>query len=258
LHLSNLALVYADSGLLDAAGAASEAALARAEVVGTPFNRAYAAHLAAQFHATVRDVASASRFADEAIRLSAEYAFPVQHAGASMARGWGCVRSGDLAGGLAELRGGMAAYAATGQCAGKAFFYMLLIESLLAAGEDAEARAAIDEAFAHTARTGEHFYDPELFRLQAECRVRTGTATDRAIALEEIRRAAALARERGAKLFELRAAISAVRLQRSTAATSTARRYLDAVLSGFSDGCAAIDLVEARALLASSASDSTS
>ena len=70
-------------------------------------------------------------------------------------------------------------------------------------------------------------------------------------ARDGIRRAAALAHERGAKLFELRAAMSAVRFERSDAGRRRAHRHLTAVLSGFSNGPERSDLVEALALLAS-------
>lgn len=60
----------------------------------------------------------------------------------------------------------------------------------------------------------------------------------------------ALARERGAKVFELRAAMSAVRLERAAVGTRTARRQLAAVLAGFTEGFDGTELLQARALSA--------
>src|SRR5262249_8654402 len=120
-----------------------------------------------------------------------------------------------------------------------------------AAGGEPESRSdaaglAIVDAF--IARSGERRHLPELHRLEGEClRRRQRTADDPGPRFEK---AMSIAREQGARLFELRAATSRASLRAAEGERDTVRNLIDAAMDGFDDGCDLPALRRARALRA--------
>jgi hypothetical protein len=86
---------------------------------------------------------------------------------------------------------------------------LLLVEAHLAGGDAAGASDALDAAFAFAAETGERIFEHELYRLKGECLlVSAATRGRKATAIECFERAIAIAADRKALLFELRAVTS--------------------------------------------------
>jgi class 3 adenylate cyclase/tetratricopeptide (TPR) repeat protein len=83
----------------------------------------------------------------------------------------------------------------------RTFFDGVLSRLLTAAGQPKQARARLDEALQLAQDTGMHFYDAELLRLRAR------THTDPDARRGDVNAALELARQQGATLFELRAAV---------------------------------------------------
>jgi predicted ATPase len=137
--------------------------------------------------AATRDRASAC------ITVSEAGGFPYFSAVGRMLRGWAKGALEDADTGIAELREGLAAHAATGAAMDRPYFLGLLAETLARDGRASEAVTLLDEALAGDGRA--FFYRAELIRLRAEL---TG---DR----EAARGAARLAREQGAVALERRA-----------------------------------------------------
>jgi predicted ATPase len=92
-------------------------------------------------------------------------------------------------------------------------------------------------------RNGEHFYEPELYRLRGEFLL--AKADGIAEARASMQRALEIAQGQCAKSLELRALMSIYRLDRSP----EARNALATVYGSFTEGFETADLRDARALL---------
>ena len=95
-------------------------------------------------------------------------------------------------------------------------------------------------------RTGERWFTAELNRLKGQLLLRQGHSE----AAEELyRKALNIAEEQGAKLWELRSAMSLARLRRDQGRRAEARDLLVPVYGWFTEGFDTPDLKEAKALL---------
>ena len=122
-----------------------------------------------------------------------------------------------------------------------------LAEAQQAVGQLAEARGTISTALAIAAQTGEFREDADLHRLDGDLLLATGGSADEAAA--RYQRALAIAREQGARSFELRAATSLARLWRDQGKRTEARDLLAPVYGWLTEGFDTRDLQDAKALL---------
>ena len=183
--------------------------------------------------------------ADELISLATEQGQPQHLALGTMLRGWALAAGGDAAAGSGELRRGLAAYQATGGEQWLPYFLALLAE---AQGPAAEASGALDEALARAERTGERWFEAELYRRKGEAL--RGLASERHAEAEDCyRHALALARGQAARSWELRAATSLARLWRDQGRSGEACELLAPVYGRFTEGFDTPDLRETEALL---------
>jgi tetratricopeptide (TPR) repeat protein len=103
------------------------------------------------------------------------------------------------------------AYRATGAQAGLLNFVALLARAYETAGQVEEAVIQLDDALQIVERTGLRWLAAELYRHKGEPLLRQGHTE----AAEELyRNAPRIAKEQGAKLWELRTAVSLARLRR--------------------------------------------
>lgn len=218
-------------------------ALAHAESMQSPYNLASARELAAVYWATAGEREFALEQARATDAIASEHDFAIHAAVATIIRGW-AQRD------LAVLRSGIAQYEGAGQYVASSFFRALLVEDLLEQHmlDDALEELLIVEAFVE--RSAERRHLPELHRLQGEClRRRDVRSADGAGACFE--KAMSIARQQGARLWELRAATSLASLRAAQGERNTAQRLIDAAMDGFDDGCDLPDLRRARSLRAS-------
>ena len=103
------------------------------------------------------------------------------------------------------------------------------------------------DGLAVAAQTGQPLFDADLHRLDGDLLLATGGTADEAAA--RYHRALAIAREQGARSFELRAATSLARLWRDQGKRAEARDLLAPVYATFTEGFATRDLIDAKALL---------
>ena len=101
---------------------------------------------------------------------------------------------------------------------------------------------------AKAAVSGVRGSDAEIHRLRGELTGRL-PHPDPAKAEDSFRTALAIAREQGARGYELRAAVSLARLRRDYGRNAEARDLLTPVYGWFTEGFDTPDLKEARALL---------
>jgi predicted ATPase len=142
----------------------------------------------------------------------------------------------------------MAELASTGTTLLAPFFASCLARSLAACHQIDEARWAIQQAIVESDRTGQRFCDSELWRVRGELFLH-GRQPDAAEAARSFERALFMARARGCRLWELRAATSLARLQADQGRRAEACDLLAPVCRWFTEGLEAADVRDARALL---------
>jgi predicted ATPase len=126
------------------------------------------------------------------------------------------------------------------------YYVALLARAHEIAGQVEEAATELDDALQIVERTGERWLEAELNRHKGQMLLRQGHTE----AAEELyRKALGIAEEQGAKLWELRAAVSLARLRRDQGRHAEARDLLAPVYGWFTEGFDTPDLKEAKALL---------
>src|SRR5262249_54064621 len=147
-----------------------------------------------------------------------------------------------------QMRDATAILQAMGVVNQRPFLLGLLAGVHTQAGSPTQALALLTEALAIVERTQERWFEAELHCLKAEALL-AGSPHHVAKAEASLRRALAVAREQGAKFWELRAVITLARLRRDQAKRHEARDLLAPVYGWFTEGFDTRDLKEARALL---------
>ena len=163
-------------------------------------------------------------------------------------RGWAMSQQGEHAQGIAEIEEGLVEWRAQGSELGSHYYYALLAEASLAAGQLDRAATALDQAEQFASATGEGFYLPEIPRLRGKLLL---TLKPSAVAEAEVlfNRSLELARSQDAKSLELRAARSLARLLHSIGRTSEAKAVLTPIVNSFGGSAETYDLRDACRLL---------
>jgi predicted ATPase len=161
--------------------------------------------------------------------------------------GWAVAGLGQLAGGIRELRAGIALISETGADMGSAFYLCALAEACGAQGEPQEGLAQLESAFTTLARTGSTYQLPELLRVKGELLLALDPCDEQAEGW--LRRSLAVAREQGTRASELRAALALARLCTERGRKSEGRDLLAPAYATFDEGFDTPDLTVARSLL---------
>jgi predicted ATPase len=213
----------------------SEAALASARRQGNPAFVAASLSLVMPMLTMIGDTAAPSRWADQLASVAGEQGFAHWRGVGAIYRGWAKVRNGDVADGLSLMRSGTAVFRATGAVLWMPHFIALHADAYEIAGQVEEALALLNDALEVVERIGERWLEAELNRQKGRLLLRQG---HRDAAEEFYRTALGIAREQGAKMWELRAATSLARLQRDHGCRSEARDLLSPVYAWFTEGFA--------------------
>ncbi|MBM4467470.1 MAG: hypothetical protein FJ014_18255 [Chloroflexi bacterium] len=173
--------------------------------------------------------------------------------------GWLQARQGETEAGIATMRRSIATWEASGSRGGRLLQWVLLAEAYLQSGQSAAGLAAVAEALDTVEQTGTRILEAELWRLKGELRNVEGRTQDATSeewstggvesAEECFRRAIEVARQQGAKLWELRATLSLCRLLAQRGQRATARALLAEIYGWFTEGFDTPDLREAKSLL---------
>jgi predicted ATPase len=197
----------------------------------------------------LRDAPAAEAEADAVIALATEHRLPSWQNRGRILRGWALGQKGRVQDGLALVRQGMSELDRLGTSWHRPHQVALLGELYARAGDPAAGlRLVLDEAHEQVRRTGEGFWAADLHRVEGRLRRLTGAPADQVEACFEA--ALSLARQQGAKSYELRAATSLARLRRDQGRRREALDTLAPVHAWFTEGLDTPDLKDAEALLA--------
>jgi predicted ATPase len=230
------------------------AAVALAHDLHDPFSLAYALFMECIVHTMRRDLMAQAKRAEEVIALSEANGFAVWLGAGRINHGQARVLGGE-SGAIADVFAGMGLLAETGNQGGAPDLIASLAEMYMIGGQLADARGAIETAFAVAAQTGQPGAAPNLHRLQGMIALEEpADAPQRSVeaettAEEYFRRAVDVARAQGQKLAELRAATSLALLWRGQGKRAEARDLLSPLYGWFTEGFETRDLIEAKALL---------
>ena len=161
------------------------------------------------------------------------------------------------ASGIEQIRQGVAAFRATGAEIFRPYFLALLAEAYGVAGQAEEGLAVLAEALEAVEKTGERFYEAELWRLKGELTLqkeaggwRLALRPPKPQVSKEVereaegyfRKAIDIAQRQGAKSWELRVVMSLSRLWQRQGKKKYARKMLAEIYSWFTEGFDTADL----------------
>jgi predicted ATPase len=225
--------------------ARSNGAIAEARRLAHPPSLASSLALGGILLSLVQDNADLEKLADQLVAVAIEQSFPFFRAAGTILRGWVKIKNGDV-GGISLMRRSAAAFRATGAEVWRPYLCALLARAYESAEQVEEAAALVDDALQIVDRTGERWFVAELYRHKGELLLRQGHTE----AAEELyRKAAGIAREQEAKLWELRASMSLARLRRDQGCFAEGRDLLAPVYGWFTEGFDTPDLKDAKTLL---------
>ena len=139
-----------------------------ASQLSEPFNVAFAGSFAAWFHRLNGSMQLAQEHAEKAIATSIKYEMPMFLGFGKIALGWSYIGQGKIEEGVSVAREGTDTLRASGALLGRIWNWGILAEGYGKAGQTQEALTLLDEALTLSVKTGERFYDAELWRLKGE------------------------------------------------------------------------------------------
>jgi class 3 adenylate cyclase/predicted ATPase len=197
----------------------------------------------AELHQIRREPQKVEESVSVVLPLLARHGSAVGVANANMLRGWACVMQGRLEEGLAVMREGLAAWRATGSKFHVPYRLVRAAEAHLIAGEIEDGLRLIGEA---ADQSSDCWFAPELHRLKGELLLEAGRRDEVEGCLDQALKAA---QEQGARLLELRAAMSHGRVMQAQGRRNEAQGLLAPVYAWFTEGLDTADLQQAKALL---------
>ncbi|WP_280156530.1 AAA family ATPase [Piscinibacter sp. XHJ-5] len=197
----------------------------------------------------VRDIALVCLDVEALAQLANRHRLRLYRGYVSCLRGWIALASGrppDEA--VSDYEAGLEELTAMGARLYVPFFMAGLASALAGAGRHDEALETVDRAIEQCDKAALGWCEAELSRLRGEVILRDphGQPTQ---AVNSFQHALTLARPRGAKLWELRSAISLARVWADGGQHERAMNLLSPVYAWFDDDVDTVDLIEARELM---------
>jgi class 3 adenylate cyclase/predicted ATPase len=236
-------LGYPDQGLTQ-----SHETVSLAQQVAHSYSVGFALSATALFHQLRREEHYTQEHAEAAMLLAKEQGFPYWMAIGSTLRGWALVRQGQAKEGMAQISQGLMIYRATGAETLRPYFLALLAEAHSIIGQSEAGLVALTEALTRVDKTGERWYQSELYRLKGELLLQQ-SANNQAEAENCFHHAISIAQSQQAKSWELRATTSLAKLWQQQGKRQEAYDLLVPVYNWFTEGFDTADLLDAKALL---------
>lgn len=245
--MSELAWVYWLLGYPEEAEEIAREAQERARRTASPYVLCFVSSMVAQLYALRREPARTRVLAAELRSAASEHRYGHFEAVGRFFSAYAEAALGDPEG-LPVMRQLIEARLAKGARISLPNYDAFLAEQCLRAGLPDEALAAVNEGLALSAATGQRMLDAELLRLRGEILLVRGDGPGEAETC--FLRALEIAGRQGARILELRAAVSLARLRARQGRKPEARALLGPLYEAFTEGLETPDLREAAALLA--------
>jgi len=264
----------------------SDEAIALAHSLAHAHSLVFALAFTAVLYQYRGEAARTHEHAEEILVLATDYGFAMFTAMGALLRSWAVAAQGRLQDGIAQMRQGLAAWGATGAALWQPYWLTLLAEICGKTGQVKEGLRLLAEAMATSKKTGEQWYEAELYRLKGELtleqwKVESQKAKGKNQQQKEARggrqevshphqslrlepqvsremlqeveecflKAIEIARTQQAKSLELRAVMSLARLWQRQGKQHEARNMLSEIYGCFTEGFGTKDLQDAKALL---------
>lgn len=232
----------------------AQEALALGEALNHPYSRVLAmSYMTAQYQ-FLGDVEGCRRQAVATIEVTRAYGFTLWLALSTFLHGWALAVQGDFTSGMAQMQEGIDLYRATGAESGSAYLAGLLAERLGHVGQTEIGIAVIGEAFDLLERTQDRWCEAELYRLKGELLVRVADPAVWTLLGQTpadcFQQAIAVARQQGARWWELCARVSQCRLWQHDPRADEAYRQLADCYRRFDEGQSLPVMQEVQAMLA--------
>ena len=217
-----------------------------AETLGHPHNVGFALQNALVLNQTLGDRETVNRMAQRLRDLAEKYNFAPMRAHALMVSGWACTFGTQSDAGLAMMEAEYPRASAIGPL--YRYYATILADARERAGRITDALELVQGALATVAEPGVGMFVPEHHRLRGVCLLRLGSGhADEA--MRSLQTALGVARQQGAALFELRAAMSLAKAAASQGRAAEGQQSLRAVCSELQPEFDAPDLEEAKRIL---------
>jgi class 3 adenylate cyclase/predicted ATPase len=263
--LAFLAHLLAVLGYPEQAEARGRAALALIDEIAHPLTTALTCGWLLEFQFDLRDVKALQRRAEALVGLCDEHGF-VNHSGwGVLLCGWAIAMQGQVKEGIRQMQQCVAGVQKIKTELLVPYDLALLAEAYAKNGQTEDGLTALRQALDVVNRTGERWYDAELYRLQgqltlqklqvsgpgpqAENRSGSSVRSLESEVEEYFLKAIQIARSQSVKLFELRAEVSLARLLANQNRRGEARAMLAEIYGWFTEGFDTADLKDAKALL---------
>ena len=234
----------------DAAARDAQEAAAEAERADDAMTQGYVYGWAAIFGAVRRDVPLTGLNSRRLLKLVADTGLRTWAPAAEQFERWSRSMSGDGRFSAGELRAARPALKDVGHDKiVTPVIGVLAAEAEVRNGRADEALALAEELITEIRASGLRWQEVELLRVSGEARL-LGPSADPDRAGRDLEAAVAVAREQGARAFELRAALSLAKLYRSSDGAADAHAVLAPALAGFSPTPDFPEIAEAQTLLA--------
>jgi predicted ATPase len=235
-------------GYPDQALERSHAAMDLAQRLAHPESLVYALSFATAVHQFRGEVETFQEHVEAGITLSEEHGFALRAAMLDAAQGWVLVQRGYGKEGIAQMRQGLDVCRTTGTGVLQAWPLALLAEAYGKMGQVEEGLATLAEALEGIHRTGERWYEAELYRLKGTLTLQSKVPSLKSQVEEEaeacFHKAIEIARHQQAKSLELRAVMSLARLWQQQGKRDEARQMLAEIYGWFTEGFDTKDLQE--------------
>jgi len=234
-------------GYPDQALRRAEETLALARTIPSPPSLAYAFVHAAFLCQSLHQPEHTRRLAEECIAICDEHGIVQERSWIMFPYGWAVAALGQVEEGISQIRAALDAQLSRGNEIGHPQYWgSMLAEVYWHAGQAEEGLKAVESGLAVSKRTGNVFYDAELWRLKGAFLKMQNKAADAEACFHT---AIEIARQQSTKSLELRAATNLARLWQAQGKRKEAHRLLGETYAWFTEGFDTVDLKEAALLL---------
>jgi predicted ATPase/class 3 adenylate cyclase len=200
--------------------------------LGRPLEEAYSQGYAAMLKTLMADPAEALQHAERTIALSKQHGLEVWLGIGNVQLAAAKAALGDALSGIQILTGAAQQFGATGARLGSPFIYVWFARMLRMLGQGEQALGMVEQGLAFSEHDGERYMDGDLLLVKGDLLADQG---DTFAARDAFLRALQVARNQGARLFELRAALSLCNLGGAQTDCAEGRAQLRSVLLAMGD-----------------------